>query len=77
MCGVLTRWMCLLNIPTLAGAVIFNYKQMLTADNYMEFPMAVIILSLLVLIAITGSGKFSLDYVRDQRLKMKVDLSKK
>ena len=50
---------------------------MLTADNYMEFPMAVIILSLLVLIAITGSGKFSLDYVRDQRLKMKVDLSKK
>jgi len=50
MTGALTRWMCLLNIPILAGAVIFNYKQM---------------------VAITGSGKFSLDYLRDQRIKMK------
>ena len=64
-CGALTRWMCLLNIPILAGAVIFNYKQMLTADNYMEFPMAV------VLVAITGSGKFPLDYIRNQCLKIK------
>lgn len=71
MCGALTRWMCLLNIPILAGAVIFNYKKMLTADNYMELPTAIIILALLILIAILGSGKFSLDYVRDQRLKMK------
>lgn len=71
MCGAMTRWMCMLNIPILAGAVIFNYKQMLTADNYMEFPMAMIILGLLILVAITGSGKFSLDYIRDQRLKMK------
>ncbi|MEQ8904861.1 DoxX family protein [Ekhidna sp.] len=71
MCGALTRWMCLVNIPILAGAVIFNYLQMLTAENYMEFPMALATLGLLILIAITGSGKFSLDYIRDQRLKMK------
>ncbi|WP_462248047.1 DoxX family protein [Ekhidna sp.] len=71
MCGALTRWMCILNIPILAGAVIFNYKQMLTADNYMEFPMALIVLILLLFIAIVGSGKFSLDYIKEQRLKMK------
>ncbi|MEP1033749.1 DoxX family protein [Ekhidna sp.] len=71
MCGAITRWMCLLNIPILAGAVIFNYKQMLTADNYMEFPMAMSILVLLILVAITGSGKFSLDYIMAQRVKVK------
>ncbi|WP_420575880.1 DoxX family protein [Ekhidna sp.] len=71
MTGALTRWMCLLNIPILAGAVIFNYKQMLTADNYMELPMAAITLGALILVAITGSGKFSLDYIREQRIKMK------
>lgn len=71
MCGAITRWMCLLNIPILAGAVIFNYKQMLTADNYMEFPMALTILLLLILVAITGSGKFSLDYIMAQRIKLK------
>ena len=71
MCGALTRWMCLLNIPILAGAVIFNYKQMLTAENYMEFPMALVILGLLILVAITGSGKFSLDHIMEQRIKMK------
>lgn len=71
MCGAITRWMCLLNIPILAGAVIFNYKQMLTADNYMEFPVAVTILLLLILVAITGSGKFSLDYIMAQRIKLK------
>lgn len=71
MTGALTRWMCLLNIPILAGAVIFNYKQMLTADNYMELPMAAITLGVLILVAITGSGKFSLDHIREQRIKMK------
>lgn len=70
MCGALTRWMCLLNIPILAGAVMFNYLKMLTADNYMELPMAAVVLGLLILIAITGSGKFSLDFVRSQRLGM-------
>ena len=71
MCGALTRWMCILNIPILAGAVIFNYKQMLTENNYMEFPMAMIVLSLLLFIAIVGSGKFSLDHIKKQRLNMK------
>lgn len=71
MCGAITRGMCLLNIPILAGAVIFNYKQMLTADNYMEFPVAVVVLGLLILVAITGSGKFSLDHIMTQRNKMK------
>ncbi|WP_424961917.1 DoxX family protein [Ekhidna sp.] len=71
MTGALTRWMCLLNIPILAGAVIFNYLQMLTASNYMELQTAVITLVLLIVIAITGSGKFSLDYLREQRIKMK------
>ncbi|MBL6447315.1 DoxX family protein [Fulvivirga sp. 29W222] len=59
--GAYTRLMSFLNIPILAGAVIFNYKMMLTSDNYMELPMAVIILALLILVFITGSGKFSLD----------------
>ncbi len=64
--GAATRLMSLVNIPILAGAVIFNYKQLLTADNYMEFEMAIAVLVLLVLVFYMGSGRFSLDYRRKQ-----------
>lgn len=69
--GAYTRLMSMLNIPILAGAVIFNYKMMLTSQNYMELPMAIIVLGLLILIFITGSGKFSLDQRQKTRLEHK------
>ena len=59
--GALTRWMSLLNIPILAGAVVFNYEKMLTSGNNLEFPITVALLVLLIGLFVVGSGKFSLD----------------
>ena len=49
MFGALTRLVCLLNIPIVAGAVVFNYIRMPTRDGYMELPTASIVLVLLIL----------------------------
>lgn len=62
--GAATRLMSLANIPILAGAVIFNYKQVLASHNYMEFDMALIVLAALILVFFMGGGRFSLDYRR-------------
>jgi putative oxidoreductase len=64
--GAYTRVMSLLNIPILAGAVIFNYKKMLTADNYMELEIAIGVLVVLILVFIMGGGRFSLDGKRSK-----------
>jgi len=70
--GAYTRPMCVLNLPILIGAVIFNYGQFLTVADHMELSMAIIILVLLVLFAIFGGGRFSLDELRrrDKQRKM-------
>lgn len=60
--GAATRIMSLINIPILAGAVIFNYLQMLNSNNYMEFEMALVLLAGLILTCIMGGGRFSLDH---------------
>lgn len=70
--GAYTRPMCLLNLPILIGAVMFNYGQFLTVENHMELSMALVILVLLILFTIFGGGRFSLDELRrrDKQSKM-------
>lgn len=62
--GAYTRVMSMLNIPIVAGAVVFNYKRLLTAENYMELPVAILVLALLILVFLYGSGRLSLDQRR-------------
>ena len=62
--GGATRLMSLLNIPILIGAVILNYQKMLTVENYVELNTTVILLVVLLLVLITGSGRFSIERMR-------------
>ena len=65
--GAYTRAMSLLNIPILLGAVIFNSKTFLTTPDFMELSTAIIVLVLLVVIFIYGSGKYSFEEIRRKR----------
>jgi uncharacterized membrane protein YphA (DoxX/SURF4 family) len=62
--GAATRLMSLVNIPILAGAVVFNYKNLLNVENYMELDLAIVALLLLILVFFMGSGQYSLDEMR-------------
>ncbi len=64
MLGAATRIMSMVNIPILAGAVVFNYKNLLNVGNYMELDLAIIALLMLILVFFMGGGRFSLDYRR-------------
>ncbi len=69
--GAYTRSMCLLNIPILVGAIVFNYKRILTPENYMELPMAIVVLVLLIVLFFFGSGRLSLEQIRRDRRRQK------
>lgn len=69
--GAYTRAMCLLNLPILIGAVIFNADHFLTVENHLELAMAIIVLALLALFFIYGGGRFSLDELRRRDLQRK------
>lgn len=69
--GAHTRSMCLLNIPILIGAVVFNYERFLTAENHMELPTALVVLFVLGIVFIYGSGKYSIDAVRKERKQLR------
>ncbi len=59
--GLFTRWASLIQIPIVAGAVIFvNVKQGMRFDNY-ELIISIVVLLLLILFAIKGSGVLSAD----------------
>ena len=60
--GLLTRLAALIQIPILAGAVFFVHlpEGLTSADQSLEF--AALVLVLLVLVFIYGSGKWSVDY---------------
>lgn len=62
--GAYTRVMSLLNIPILAGAVLFNLQKLMLQADYMELPVALITLALLVLVFFMGGGEWSLDHKR-------------
>ena len=60
--GLLTRLAALIQIPILAGAVFFVHlpEGLTSADQSLEF--AALVLVLLVLVFVYGSGKWSVDY---------------
>lgn len=68
--GLYTRWVSLLQIPILIGAVILiNYpKGFLSVGNMMELEMSIITLVLLILFTIYGAGKFSFDHLRRKEM---------
>ena len=59
--GLLTRWAVLLQIPILAGAVIFinNYHD--ASNKAFELSFAVVTLLLLIFFLVEGGGPLSLD----------------
>ena len=66
--GTFTRSMCILNLPILVGAVIFNYSHFNTVET-MGLPVAIIVLIMLVLIMIYGAGNYSLNAIKKNRTK--------
>ena len=59
--GLFTRWASILQIPILLGAIIFvNVKAGMRADNS-ELLLSILVLILLVVFAIKGSGVISAD----------------
>lgn len=62
--GLLTRFAILFQIPVLFFAVFFvNIRQgFLSVSNNLEFELSIIVLVLLLVFLVYGSGKFSVDY---------------
>ena len=74
MIGFLTRLAALIQIPVLIGAVFFVHRSegLLASTQSLEF--SVLVLFLLVVFAVSGAGKLSLDYVTfDRELKPHAD----
>jgi uncharacterized membrane protein YphA (DoxX/SURF4 family) len=64
--GLFTRFVCLLQLPVLLGAVIFvNYpKGFLSIGSYLELWVSLLVLVALVVFMIFGAGRYSLDAKR-------------
>ncbi len=71
--GLYTRWVSLIQIPILIGAVVLvNYpKAFLSVGQFMELEMSIIVLVLLVMFLIFGAGKFSMDQIRRDQMQQK------
>jgi uncharacterized membrane protein YphA (DoxX/SURF4 family) len=59
--GLLTRWVALLQLPILIGAIVFINAQKGGFAYQSELGLALIVLLLLVVFLIEGSGPLSLD----------------
>jgi uncharacterized membrane protein YphA (DoxX/SURF4 family) len=66
--GVLTRIMCLIQIPILLGAIILVNapKGFMSVGNHMELELSIGVLVGLVIFMVFGAGKFSIDEKRRQ-----------
>ncbi len=64
--GLLTRIMCAIQLPIIAGAIILvNFpKGFLSVGNHMELEISILVLVGLVIFMIFGAGKFSIDEKR-------------
>lgn len=64
--GLLTRIMCAIQLPILAGAIILvNFpKGFLSVGNHMELEISILVLVGLVVFMIFGAGKYSIDEKR-------------
>ena len=59
--GLFTRWMCVIQIPIIIGAIAFvNSKAGMSLSNT-ELMLSVIVLVLLIVFAVKGSGVLSAD----------------
>jgi putative oxidoreductase len=65
--GLLTRFAILFQIPILIGAVfIVNMRGLFSSANAMELEVSLLVLALLIVFLIYGSGKLSVsDYMRN------------
>lgn len=61
MVGLLTRWVALVQLPILAGAIIFINAQRGGFAAESELGLAVVVFLLLLLFLVEGSGPLSLD----------------
>jgi len=74
--GLLTRIMCLVQLPILIGAVIFvNYKEFMSVGSKMELEVSIIVLLGLIVFMIFGAGKFSIDEKRRQEKAMQKNVA--
>ncbi len=64
--GLLTRIMCAIQLPILAGAIMLvNFpKGFLSVGNHMELEISILVLVGLVVFMIFGAGKYSIDEKR-------------
>lgn len=75
MIGLLTRWAALANIPVLVGAIVFVHASEGLFTQYQGLELTIIVLSILVVITITGSTKFSADYFIEKEAARKEKLN--
>lgn len=74
--GLLTRIMCLVQLPILIGAVVFvNYKEFMSVGSKMELEVSLIVLLGLIVFMIFGAGKFSIDEKRRQEKAMQKNVA--
>ncbi len=59
--GLFTRWMCILQIPILLGAIFFVQDMASASFTNTELLLSVAVLILLIVFAIKGSGALSAD----------------
>ena len=59
--GLITRWAIIFQLPILMGAVILTGKETGMFDMFSQFWLSVLVLGLLVLFLVYGSGPFSVD----------------
>jgi uncharacterized membrane protein YphA (DoxX/SURF4 family) len=60
--GLLTRWVALLQVPILAGAIVFINAQKSGFAAQSELGLAILVLLLLLFFLVEGSGPLSLDH---------------
>ncbi|MBI3501457.1 MAG: hypothetical protein HY063_06650 [Bacteroidetes bacterium] len=59
--GLITRWAIVFQIPILIGAVILNGKESGMFDFYSQFWFSILVVALLLVFLVYGSGPFSAD----------------
>ena len=65
--GLVTRIMCLIQLPLLLGAVILvNAREFSSAGSQLELEVSIVVLIGLIVFMIFGAGKFSIDEKRRQ-----------
>ena len=64
--GLFPRWAAIAQLPIIAGALFFIAPQNRLVISHFELPMALLVLSLLLIVIIKGGGAFSWRNLIDQ-----------